>query len=75
MPLPDPTFFDKSPAGSTDLLLTTAQAARLLGVSASAMRRLQQGRYIPFFKIGRSVRFAKSDLAAYLAEHRVASAG
>jgi excisionase family DNA binding protein len=67
-------FFDRQPTGSIELL-TVAQAAKLLGVSASGMRRLQQDRRVPFFKVGRCVRFAKSDLAAYLTKRRVESIG
>jgi excisionase family DNA binding protein len=75
MPWPDPgKFFDKQPTGSIELL-TIAEAAKLLGVSASGMRRLQQERRIPFFKVGRCVRFARSDLAAYLTRRRVESVG
>lgn len=71
----DPSaLLDKLPTGSTDLL-TVADAARLLGVSASAMRRLQQGRRVPFFKVGRCVRFARSDLAAYLMKRRIEPVG
>jgi len=67
-------FFDTLPTGSTDLL-TIAEAAKLLGVSVSGMRRLQQERRIPFFKVGRCVRFARSDLAAYLAGRRIEAVG
>jgi excisionase family DNA binding protein len=67
-------LFDKQPMGSTPLL-TVAEAAKLLAVSASGMRRLQQERRIPFFKVGRCVRFAKGDLTAYLAQRRVESIG
>jgi excisionase family DNA binding protein len=75
MAAPDPgMFLDKQAMGLADLL-TVAEAAKLLGVSASGMRRLQQERRIPFFKVGRCVRFAKSDLAAYLARRRVDSIG
>ena len=75
MPLPQSgRFFDKQPTGSIELL-TIAEAAKLLGVSSSGMRRLQQERHIPFFKVGRRVRVAKSDLVAYLAQRRVASIG
>jgi excisionase family DNA binding protein len=69
-----PTLFDKQPADA-NALLSIAAAAKLLGVSTSAVRRLQQGRRIPFFKVGRCVRFARSDLAAYLESRRVASVG
>jgi excisionase family DNA binding protein len=74
MSRPDPQFFDRPPVG-TAALVTTGEAAKLLGVSVSAMRRLQQARAIPFFKVGRCVRFDRSDLAAYLAERRVAPIG
>lgn len=75
MPSPDPgRFFDIHPTGSIELL-TIAEAAKLLGVSASGMRRLQQERRVPFFKVGRCVRVAKSDLVTYLAERRVESVG
>jgi len=67
-------FLDNKPTGSTGLL-SIAEAAKLLGVSASGMRRLQQERRIPFFKVGRRVRFAGTDLAAYLAKSRVESVG
>ena len=67
-------FLDKQLTGSTSLL-TVAEAAKLLGVSVSGMRRLQQERRIPFFKVGRCVRFAKSDLAAYLAKRRIEPVG
>lgn len=74
MPLPGPKFFDTRAMGSSELL-TVAQAAKVLGVSGSGMRRLQQGRHIPFFKIGRCVRFARSDLAAYLSRRRIEPIG
>jgi excisionase family DNA binding protein len=71
MPTPDlGQFFDKKTTDST-ALLSVADAAELLGVSASAIRRLQQGRHLPFFKVGRCVRFAESDLLAYLAKRRI----
>lgn len=54
-------------------MLSVAEAAHFLGISAPTMRRLQQERRIPFFKVGRCVRFARNDLAAYLAKHRIAS--
>ena len=75
MAAPDPgTFFDKKPMALAELL-TVNEAAKLLGVSASGMRRLQQERRIPFFKVGRCVRFAKGDLAAYLAQRRIEPIG
>ena len=52
-------------------LLTITEAAKLLKISVSGMRRLQQRRLIPFFKVGGTIRFAKSDLLAYLRKHRI----
>ena len=71
------SFFDNQP-NDTDLareLLTIPEAARFLTISASGVRRLQYGRRIPFFKVGGSIRFAKSDLVSYLARQRVGSVG
>jgi excisionase family DNA binding protein len=44
-------------------------------VSVWTIRRLQQQRKIPFVKVGRSIRFSESDLAAYLARRRVGVIG
>ena len=52
-------------------LLTIAGVAEFLKISESTVRRLQQRRLIPFFKVGGSVRFAKSDLVSYLEKQRV----
>jgi len=43
----------------------------LLKVSPTSVRRLQQGRHLPFIKVGGSVRFAKDDIVAYLKKGRV----
>ena len=52
-------------------LLTISEVASVLKISQSGVRRLQQQRCIPFLKVGGSVRFAKSDIVAYLARIRV----
>ena len=62
---------DFTPAG----LLNTREVAALLKISVAGVRRLQQGRHIPFLKVGGSVRFAKEDILAYLARHRVEAIG
>ncbi len=67
-------LLDRQPAGSNELL-TIAEAARLLGISATSMRRLQQGRRIPFFKVGRCIRFSSRDIVAYLAKRRIEAVG
>jgi excisionase family DNA binding protein len=54
-------------------LLTISEVARLLRVSVSAVRRLQQARRLPFIKIGGSVRFSKTDIISYLRGCRVES--
>ena len=54
-------------------LLTIAEVAKLLKISSQGVRRLQTGRHVPFFKVGGSIRFAKSDIATYLQKCRVKS--
>ena len=54
-------------------LLTIKEVAELLKVSPTFVRRLQQGRHIPFLKIGGSVRFSKNDIVEYLKKARVES--
>lgn len=56
-------------------LLTIAEVAEMLKISTSGVRRLQQGRRIPFLKVGGSVRFAKGDIVSYLAKNRVEAIG
>ena len=56
-------------------LLTIAEVARLLKISVSTVRRLQSARILPFVKVGGSVRFAKNDIASYLARNRVGRIG
>lgn len=48
---------------SEDALLTTGQAAKLLGISSSSLcKRRVLGDSPPFLKLGRSVRYQKGDL-------------
>jgi len=54
-------------------LLTVTQVAELLKISATSLRRLQQGRHLPFIKVGGSVRFAMIDILSYLGKRRVES--
>jgi excisionase family DNA binding protein len=56
-------------------LLTIAGVAEFLKISKSTVRSLQQRRLIPFFKVGGSVRFTKSDLVSYLEKQRVETIG
>jgi len=63
-------FLDSGPT-DTGALLTIAEAADLLRISVSSVRRLQQDRFIPFLKVGGSVRFVRSDIASFLEGCRI----
>jgi excisionase family DNA binding protein len=52
-------------------LLGFDDAARYLGVEPRMMRRLQTERKVAFVKVGRYVRFAQTDLYAYVERQRV----
>jgi excisionase family DNA binding protein len=56
-------------------LLTIVEAAKVLKLSVSGVRRLQQRRRIPFFKLGGSIRFSRHDLLSFLQSHRVETIG
>lgn len=68
-------FIDKQSSDSSPSieLLTAYEAAETLKISVTGMRRLQLGRHIPFIKVGRSIRFSKSDIVSYLEKKRVES--
>ena len=57
------------------VLLTVADVAELLKISASSVRRLQSDRKIPFVKVRGSVRFARADIVSYIARCRVEAIG
>src|SRR5262249_10940860 len=52
-------------------LLSVEEAAEVLGMSTRYVRRLVAERLIAFHKLGRSVRIARADLAAYVEAGRV----
>jgi excisionase family DNA binding protein len=56
-------------------LLTIREAANLLRLSVSGLRRLQRQRRIPFIKLGGSIRFDRRDLANFLNKNRVQTIG
>ena len=60
-------------SGSIDELLTINEVAGLLKVSAPTVRRIQQQRLIPFFKVGGGIRFSMGDIISYLERQRVES--
>jgi excisionase family DNA binding protein len=60
-------------ADPSEGLLNIHDVAKILKVSAATIRRLQQGRKIPFVKVGGSVRFTIGDVASYVNARRVPS--
>jgi excisionase family DNA binding protein len=52
-------------------LLPIDEAAARLGTTARFLRRLVAERRIPYFKIGRHVRFRVADLDSFIAAGRV----
>jgi excisionase family DNA binding protein len=56
-------------------LLTIREAASLLRLSVSGVRRLQRQRRIPFIKLGTSIRFDRRDLINLLNKNRVQTIG
>jgi len=52
-------------------LLRIEEAAEVMGMSARHVRRLVTERQIAFHKLGRSVRIARADIAAYVESGRV----
>jgi excisionase family DNA binding protein len=55
----------------TPNLLTPEQAADRLGTSIRFVRRLAAERRIPFFHIGKHVRFLSTDIEEFIAAGRV----
>lgn len=68
-------LFDKAPIGHNSELVTIAEVAKLLRISETGVRRLQNGRHLPFVKVGGSVRFLQSDIESYITKRRVAAIG
>jgi excisionase family DNA binding protein len=56
-------------------LLTIREAANVLRLSVSGVRRLQRQRQIPFIKLGGSIRFDRRDLISLLNKNRVQTIG
>ena len=52
-------------------LLNSIDVGAYLGVSKRTVRRLIDQHDLPFFKVGRLIRFSQKDLDNYLNEHRV----
>lgn len=50
--------------------LTTKEAAAFLGYAPSYLYKLTMWRRLPFYKVGRGVRFKREDLINYLTADR-----
>lgn len=57
-----------------EALIKAAVAAALLGRPLSWVRWAAQNHVLPFYRVGRELRFLPSELSAYLVRHRVAAA-
>lgn len=62
---------NQAPAAPTGPLVDIAAAAQRLGVSVRFVRRLVDERRVPFYKIGRYVRFDIADLDRFAMQGRV----
>lgn len=55
-----------------DLLLTESEVSRITKLSPSTLRaHRQKGIGFPYVKIGKAVRYRRSDVLAYIEEHTV----
>lgn len=50
--------------------LTTKEAAAFLGYKSSYLYKLTMWRKLPFYKVGRGVRFKREDLVNFLTQDR-----
>lgn len=53
------------------ILLTIDEVAAIFRVSKATVYRMIESRLIPFYKIGRAIRFSESEIATYLESQRV----
>jgi excisionase family DNA binding protein len=65
---------DRHDCGSLPSLLTLEEVAGFLRVSKTSVYRLVERRELPFCRVGRTLRFSRTDLEAYLKARRVGSA-
>jgi excisionase family DNA binding protein len=61
--------------GVGEPLLDVDGAAAYLGMTEKGIRRRVQERTIPYYKVGRLLRFRRSELDAWLSEQAVAPEG
>ena len=69
----DPTLHDRSttPTAPPGPLLDMSEVAETLGVSRRHVQRLVSEKRIPYFKVGRFIRFDPAELSVWLTEQRV----
>ena len=58
-------------ASTTSMLLDVSAAAELLGVTERFVRRLVAERRIPFYKVGKFIRFRSTDVADWVDARRI----
>lgn len=58
-------------ASTTNALLDVNEVAELLGVTVRFVRRLVAERRIPFYKVGKFIRFRSTDLADWVDACRI----
>jgi excisionase family DNA binding protein len=51
-------------------LLTLSEVSKMLNISEMSVKRLRSSNQLPWVKMGRSVRFLRSDVEAYIKRHR-----
>lgn len=56
---------------ATEQMVDIAEVAERLGVGERFVRRLVEERRIPYFKIGRHVRFMRDDVDRWISQSRV----
>ena len=64
---------ERHDAGTLSPLLTIDEVADFLHVSKTSVYRLVERRELPFCRVGRTLRFTRRDLEAYLAARSVGS--
>lgn len=64
---------DQQHPNASSALLTLDEVAAVLRVSKTSVYRLVERRELPFCRVGRSLRFTREDIEAYLQARRVES--
>lgn len=59
------------PIGDIPQLLTIDQLAQRLGITVRHVRRLVAEKRVPYYKVGRLVRFDEAEITVWLATRRV----